>query len=73
MVALSRLLSDARKRRGWSLRKASSNLGISPMYLSQMERGKKDNPCLRILVAINVVYRIGFKAMAETVEYEEAL
>lgn len=50
-------LRAARKLRGLSLRQAALRLGVSPSYLSQMERGQR-NVSLDVLFRASRSYRV---------------
>lgn len=58
MVPLKTLLKNARELRKWSLQEAADAMGITKAHLHALESGSSDNPTLRIVAAIVIVYGI---------------
>jgi transcriptional regulator with XRE-family HTH domain len=49
-------LKEARRDKNWTLEKAAEKCGITPQYLSELERGIKINPGVKTLARIIEVY-----------------
>jgi transcriptional regulator with XRE-family HTH domain len=58
MGTLSELLRKARESSGWSLQTAADILGTTKGHLHAMESGVADNPTLRLIARIVIVYGV---------------
>lgn len=59
---LGSLVRSERKRRGWSQRELAEQVGLSPLWISNFERGKSTahvGLVLRTLKALDVKLRVG--------------
>ena len=59
---LSALVRAERKKRGWSQKELAEQVGVSPLWVSNFERGKSTahiGLVLRTLKALNVKLRVG--------------
>lgn len=56
MVPLKTLLKNAGEARKWSLQEAADAIGITKAHLHSMESGSSDNPTLRVVAALVIVY-----------------
>lgn len=56
MTPLKTLLRQAREDRGWSLQEAAGVLGTTKGHLHDLESGRSDNPTLRLVAALVIVY-----------------
>jgi len=63
---LSDILITARTRQGWSLQEASELLGCSKQHLHSLETKGTDNPSLKLLAKIVIVYGIRPEALIAT-------
>lgn len=68
---LGRALREARTQRGWSLASAAEQLGCTKPHLWDMETGRSDNPTLKLVARIAVVYGLPPHRLAETHMTEE--
>ena len=55
---IARMLEQGRLARGLTQKKAAPQLGITPPYLSRLERGAYLNPSPRILIAAAKLYTL---------------
>ncbi len=65
-------LKSLRKERGFTLREVESKAKISNAYLSQLERGERNIPTIRILSKLAKVYGVSLTSLAEKVENIDA-
>lgn len=59
---LGTLVRSERRRRGWSQRELAEQVGVSPLWISNFERGKSTahiGLVLRTLKALDVKLRVG--------------
>lgn len=56
MTPLNVLLRKAREAKGWSLQEAADMLGTTKGHLHDMEAGRADNPTLRLVASLVIVY-----------------
>ena len=66
---LGRLLADARKRQGLTLRAVEDVVGISNAYLSQLENGKVRAPSPVVLHKLSELYRLSYSIMMQEAGY----
>src|SRR4051794_29642483 len=66
--ALGRQLEGARSSRGWSLRQAEKESGVSNGYISQIERGEVE-PSPDVLQRLGRAYSIPFDVLMEAAGY----
>ena len=69
MDALGLLLTDARKRKGLSLRAVEQATGISNAYLSQLEGGKIREPSPNMLHRLSQLYGVSYESLLEAAGY----
>lgn len=62
---LSKNLQILRQKNGFSKYAAAKQIGISYTYYSELERGKKANPCYEILKKIATAYEINIEQLYE--------
>lgn len=55
---LAEMCAAGRARRGWTLRQAEDETGVSNALISQIETGKQTNPTLRVLSALTRAYNL---------------
>lgn len=67
MTPLKTLLRNARETRGWSLQEASDMLGTTKGHLHDLEAGRSDNPTLRLVAALVIVYGLRPEAIVASV------
>ena len=60
-------LQAAREAKGWSLQEASDMLGTTKSHLHAMESGHSDNPTLRLVAALVIVYGLRPEAIVASV------
>jgi transcriptional regulator with XRE-family HTH domain len=72
MSDLSALLRRARESKGWSLQESAEMLGTTKGHLHDLESGRSDNPTLRLVAAIVIVYGIRPEAIVATVTKDPA-
>lgn len=60
-VALAKKLREGRATKGWTLRKAAAETGISNGYLSLIEQGEVKSPSPRYLMALADKYELAFE------------
>lgn len=58
MQPLKTLLRKAREGKGWSLQEAADMLGTTKGHLHDLESGRSDNPTLRLIAALVIVYGV---------------
>lgn len=63
MSALASLLRNAREAKGWSLQESADMLGTTKGHLHDLESGRSDNPTLRLIAALVIVYGVRPEAM----------
>lgn len=68
---LGSALREARTQRGWSLASAAEQLGCTKPHLWDMETGRSDNPTLKLVARIAVVYGLPPHRLAEAHMTEE--
>lgn len=56
MTPLKTLLHNAREAKGWSLQDAADMLGTTKGHLHDLEAGRSDNPTLRLVASLVIVY-----------------
>lgn len=54
--SLAEMCAAGRAHKGWTLRQAEAETGVSNALISQIETGKQDNPTLRVLSALTRAY-----------------
>lgn len=67
---LGSLVRSERKRRGWSQRELAERVGVSPLWVSNFERGKSTahiGLALRTLKTLDVKLRVGEERLASAV------
>jgi len=67
MTSLQTLLRKARESKGWSLQEAADVLGTTKSHLHAMESGQSDNPTLRLVAALVIVYGLRPEAIVASV------
>lgn len=63
---LAEILTQARKRAGYSIRVAADLIGTTISNLSELETGKSTNPTLRVIAGICDLYGISAKRIIDT-------
>ena len=63
MSELKTLLRQARETKGLSLQEAAGMLGTTKGHLHDLESGRSDNPTLRLIAALVIVYGVRPEAM----------
>lgn len=58
MSALGNLLHKARESKGWSLQEAADIIGSTKGHLHALESGSTDNPGLKLIATLVIVYGI---------------
>jgi len=53
MKTMASILKAAREKKGWSLREASRQTGISPATISKLESGTLKNPTFTTIVVLS--------------------
>jgi transcriptional regulator with XRE-family HTH domain len=69
MTRIGRTLSDARNRKGLSLRAVEAAIGVSNAYLSQLESGKVREPSPNILFKLAELYEVPYQALLSLAGY----
>jgi len=69
VVSLSKVLSDIRALRGYSLRTVEDATGISNAYLSQLERGDAQKPSPDKLQALAKFYEVPYTDLMRAAGY----
>lgn len=69
MNGIGRALSDARNRKGLSLRAVEASTGISNAYLSQLESGKIREPSPNILFKLAELLEIPYETLLSLAGY----
>lgn len=69
MDRLGRLLADARKRKGLTLRAVQKAVGISNAYLSQLETGKVQAPSPIVLHKLSELYEVPYATVMQEAGY----
>lgn len=64
---LSKNLQILRQKNGFSKYAAAKQIGISYTYYSELERGKKANPCYEILKKIAAAYDVKVDQLYEEI------
>jgi transcriptional regulator with XRE-family HTH domain len=72
-VKLQKLLADARRAKGVSLRQVERATGVSNAYLSQMETGQVGEPSPRKLKALAEYYGLSYDALMNSCGYSVTL
>lgn len=67
MTPLQTLLRKAREAKGWSLQEAADVLGTTKGHLHALESGQSDNPTLRLVAALVIVYGLRPEAIVASV------
>lgn len=67
MTPLQTLLRKAREAKGWSLQEAADVLGTTNGHLHALEAGQSDNPTLRLVAALVIVYGLRPEAIVASV------
>lgn len=65
-MSLAELLVTARVKRGWSLDRASAELGITKAHLWDLEKRNSFNPTLSVVRMIVRTYKISPRAIVES-------
>ncbi len=63
MSNLGTLLRSAREAKGWSLQEAADVIGTTKGHLHSLETGAADNPTLKLLAALVIVYGVRPEAL----------
>lgn len=58
MSTLAKLLRGAREAKGWRLQESAYALGTTKGHLHDLESGRSDNPTLRLIAALVIVYGV---------------
>lgn len=66
MNELGGMLRKARESRGWSLQEAADIIGTTKGHLHALENGAADNPGLKLVAALVIVYGIRAEAVVAT-------
>lgn len=69
MNGIHRALSDARNRKGFSLRAVEAATGVSNAYLSQLESGKVREPSPNILFKLAELYDVPYETLLSLAGY----
>jgi transcriptional regulator with XRE-family HTH domain len=72
-VKLEKLLAEARRAKGVSLRQVERATGVSNAYLSQMETGQVAEPSPRKLQALAEYYDLPYEALMNSCGYSASL
>lgn len=64
-----RLLADARKRKGLTLRSVQSQVGVSNAYISQLETGKVNEPSPHVLYKLSRLYKVPYWTLMKDAGY----
>lgn len=64
-----RLLADARKRKGLTLRSVQRLVGVSNAYISQLETGKIHEPSPHILFKLSRLYKVPYGTLMKDAGY----
>ena len=64
-----RLLADARKRKGLTLRSVQSQVGVSNAYISQLETGKVNEPSPHVLYKLSRLYKVSYWTLMKDAGY----
>lgn len=67
MTPLKTLLRNAREAKDWSLQEAANVLGTTKSHLHALESGSSDNPTLRLVAALVIVYGLRPEAVVASV------
>lgn len=67
MTPMQTMLRKAREAKGWSLQEAADMLGTTKGHLHAMESGQSDNPTLRLVAALVIVYGLRPEAIVASV------
>jgi transcriptional regulator with XRE-family HTH domain len=59
MLTFGTFLHYKRKENGYTLRHVADELGITKMYLSELENNKKTNPSIEIMQGLISMYHLG--------------
>ena len=65
----SRLLADARKRKGLTLRSVQTLVGVSNAYISQLERGNVHAPSPHVLFKLSRLYKVSYWTLMKDAGY----
>jgi transcriptional regulator with XRE-family HTH domain len=65
-MTLADLLKKARADKCFSLQEAADMLGVSKAHLHDMESGHSNNPTLRVIAALVIVYGVRPEAVIAT-------
>jgi transcriptional regulator with XRE-family HTH domain len=68
-VKLQKVLAEARRAKGVSLRQVERATGVSNAYLSQMETGQVDEPSPRKLQALAEYYGLPYETLMNSCGY----
>lgn len=69
MSELHALLRKARDEKNWSLQEAADMLGTTKGHLHDLESGRSDNPTLRLVAAMVIVYGLRPEAVVASVTH----
>lgn len=64
-----RLLADARKRKGLTLRSVQGQVGVSNAYVSQLETGKINEPSPHVLYKLSRLYKVSYWTLMKDAGY----
>jgi len=65
-MTLADLLKKARADKCFSLQEAADMLGITKAHLHDMESGRSNNPTLRVIAALVIIYGLRPEAIIAT-------
>jgi HTH-type transcriptional regulator, competence development regulator len=69
LTALGACLKEARAKRGWTLREAEEQTGVSNAFLSQLEGGKIKQPSPNVLHKLCEKYELSYALVMEYAGY----
>jgi len=69
LILLGKQLREARVYRGWSLREAENETGVSNAYLSQLEGAKIKAPSPNVLHGLSKKYELSYAMLMEYAGY----
>ena len=70
LETLAEILTNARRRSGYTVREAAALIGTTASNLCAFETGKSTNPTLRVVAGICDLYGISEKRIVNTVKQE---
>jgi transcriptional regulator with XRE-family HTH domain len=71
-MTLADLLKKARADKCFSLQEAADMLGVSKAHLHDMESGHSNNPTLRVIAALVIIYGLRPEAVIATATIVDA-